>query len=69
MYRGWDELCFSSTETYTLPYAKMIVSGDSLCVVGSSNLVLCDKLEWWDGLGGGKEGTYTYLWLIHIDVW
>ena len=25
------------------------------------------------GLGGGKEvqeeGTYVYLWLIHVDVW
>ena len=22
---------------------------------GSSNLVLCDDLEGWDGVGGGKE--------------
>ena len=26
-----------------------------------------------DGVGGGREvqneGTYVYLWLIHVDVW
>jgi len=35
--------------------------------------VLCDKLEGWDGVVGGregrKEGTYAYLWLIHVDIW
>ena len=40
---------------------------------GSSNLVLCDNLEGWDGVGGGgrfeREGTYVYLWLIHVGVW
>ena len=31
--------------------------------------MLCDKLEGWGGVGGkGKrEGTYVYLWLIHVD--
>ena len=32
--------------------------------------MLCDNLEEWDGVGGGREvqeqGTYVYLWLIHI---
>ena len=23
----------------------------------------------WDWLGGGREGTSVYLWLIHGDVW
>jgi len=23
----------------------------------------------WDGEGGGREGTYACLWLIHVDVW
>ena len=40
---------------------------------GSSDLVLCDNLEGWDGVGGEgrfeREGTYVYLWLIHVDVW
>ena len=34
--------------------------------------MLCD-LEGWDGweVGGRfkREGTYVYIWLIHIDVW
>ena len=34
--------------------------------------MLCDKLEGWDGVGGGREvqegGTHVYLWLIHVDV-
>ena len=34
---------------------------------------LCDNLEGWDvvELGGRfkREGTYVYLWLIHVDVW
>ena len=40
---------------------------------GSSNPVLCDSSEGWDGEGGGREvpkgGTYVYQWLIHVDVW
>ena len=32
--------------------------------------MLCDNLEEWDGVGGGREvqeqRTYVYLWLIHI---
>ena len=36
-------------------------------------LGLCDNLEEWGGVGGGREvqeeGTYVYLWLIHVDVW
>ena len=36
-------------------------------------LVLCDHLAGWDEEGGGrgfkKEGTYVYLWLIHVEVW
>ena len=36
-------------------------------------LVLCDNLEKWDGLEDGeggfrREGTYVYLWLIHVDI-
>ena len=43
--------------------------------VGLRKLIpgLCDNQEGWSGVGGGKgvqeEGTYVYLWLIHVDVW
>ena len=34
---------------------------------------LCDTLEGCDGMGREREtqreGTYVYLWLIHVDVW
>ena len=35
---------------------------------------LCDNLEVWDGVGGGRtvqEGgdICIHLWLIHVDVW
>ena len=34
---------------------------------------LCNNLEDWDGKAVGEmfrtEGTYVYLWLIHVDVW
>ena len=35
-------------------------------------MVLCDNLEGSDGEANGmfkREGTYVYLWLIHVDVW
>ena len=61
----------SSTETYILPYVKSIDSGNLLHSAGGSNLVFCDNLEWWDGVGGRfkREGTHVYLWLIHVDLW
>ena len=35
--------------------------------------MLCGHLEEWDEMGAGerfkREGTYVYLWLIHIAVW
>ena len=34
---------------------------------------LCNTLEGWEEKGGGerfqREGTYVYLWQIHVDVW
>ena len=62
-------------ETYKLPYVKWMASGNLLYDAGSSNQVLCDNLEGggWGGVGGGREaqreGTYVYLWLIHVDAW
>ena len=55
----------SSMETYTLPYLKLD-SGKLLYDSESSNWVLCDNVEGWDGVGGGvggsrrREHTYTY---------
>ena len=58
-------------ETYTLQYVKHLASGNLLYEVGSSNQGLCDSLEGWLGVGGGRrfkrEGAYVYLWLIHVD--
>ena len=49
-----------------------IANGYLLYDAGSSTRVLCDNLEEWDGVGGGKvvqeERDYVFLWLIHIDV-
>ena len=45
----------SSIETYTLTYVKWIASGNLLYDTGSSNSVLCDNLEGWDWVGGGRE--------------
>ena len=42
----------SSIESYTLPYVKLD-SGNLLYNAGSSNSVLSDKLEGWDGVGDG----------------
>ena len=47
------------------------VSGKLLYGHRELNPGLCDNLEGWDGVGGGrlrKEGTCAYLWLIRI-VW
>ena len=35
--------------------------------------MLCDNLEGWVGVGGGREaqegGDVLYLWLIHVNIW
>lgn len=37
--------------------------------------MLCDNLDGWDGVGGGKGGSErkiteeVYSWLIRVDVW
>ena len=36
---------------------------------GNPKLVLCDNLEGWNGEGGGREGTYAFLWPIQVNVW
>ena len=42
----------SSIETYTLPYVKLDSQWE---FAGSSNPVLCNNLEEWDGVEGGRE--------------
>ena len=36
-----------------------------------TNITTPDNLEGWDEVGGRikREGTYVYLWLIHVAVW
>ena len=65
----------SIIETYILPYVKEIAGGSLLYDSGSSNPMLCDDLEGWGEEGcevGGRferEGAYSCLWLIHVDIW
>ena len=57
----------------TLPYVKQIANGNLLYGSGNSNRG-SESIQR-GGMGrlvGGrlkKEGTYVYLWLIHVDVW
>ena len=57
-------------EMYKLPYVNRW-----LCEASSLNQVLCENLEWWDGVVGVVEqrfkweNTYVHLWLIHVDIW
>ena len=44
----------SSIESHILLYVKL-VSGNLLYDAESSNLVFCDNLEGWEGVGGGRE--------------
>ena len=47
--------------------------GDFQYDTGNTNPVLCYNLEggirWEVGGRFKREGTYVYLWLIHVDVW
>ena len=46
----------SSMEKCTLPYVKWIASGNLLYDSGTSrSRLLCDNLEGWDVVGGGRE--------------
>ena len=65
----------SSMETY-IAICKIRESGNLPYDAGSLNLVLCDNLEEWDGVGGVKgiqEGgeiyIYIHLWLIYVYIW
>ena len=45
----------SSLETYTLPCVKLDSQWEFALRCRELKLVLCDHLEGWDGVGGGKE--------------
>ena len=64
----WD----SSIETY-IAICKIDSQWESEVWHRDPNLVLCNNLEGWDGVGGGREvtegGEYVYLWLFNVDVW
>ena len=51
---GRDELT-EALKHRQLPRAHCTASGNLLYGSGSSNLVLCDKLEGWEGVGDGRE--------------
>ena len=57
---------------HRLPHLRQTGNGNVLCDAGNSNL---GSVTTWgcERVGGGKsfrrEGTYIYLWLIHVDVW
>ena len=59
--RAWgsttEAYCLKSCicKAYTLLYVKEIAGGNLLYDTGISNTVLCDILEGWDRVGGGKE--------------
>ena len=45
----------SIIEAYTLPDVKQIAIGNLLYDTRNSNLMFCDNLERWNGVGGGRE--------------
>ena len=56
----------------TLPYVKQRANGNLLHDSGNSTR-LCNTLEGrrrgQRGVRFKREGTYMYLWLIHVDGW
>ena len=61
----------SSTETRTLPHIKD--PAGTGCVTRGTQTGLSDNLEggmgWEAGGSFKRQGTYVYLWLIHVDAW
>ena len=52
----------------TLPYTKQRANANLLNDSGNSQ-GLSNNLQGWDTEEDGQEGTYAYLWLIHIGIW
>ena len=63
----------SSMETDTLPYVKQTADGILLYNSRNSNWGSATtergRKGWEVAESFKKEGTYVYLWLIHVDVW
>ena len=58
-----------SMEAHTPPYVKQIAKGNLPYDSGNS-ITTWRGGTGWEGGGSFKwEGTYAYLWLIHVDVW
>ena len=54
---------------HALQYVEQIASGNWLVDMRSSNLVLCDNVDGWDGLGGEGEvqkGRDMYTPMAHL---
>ena len=47
--------CERSSEAYASPQAKLGSQRESPVRPGRSNPALCDSLEEWEGVGGGRE--------------
>ena len=66
-------ICENCIETNALPSVEQTTSGSLLSDAGNPRPMLCDNLEGWAGEGDlrgfKREGTYAYLWPIHVDVW
>ena len=63
----------SDIETDTLPNGKQIANGNLLCDARSSKwcsvIIYRGRKEWEVGGMFKWEGTYVYLWPIHVDAW
>ena len=59
----------SNVETY-ITVCKIDSQRESAVGLRKLKQGLCINLEGWGGEGGSfkREGTYVYLWLIHVEV-
>ena len=68
--RGWD-VRREAWSIYIIIY-KIDSQWEFAVWLKELNVGLCNNLKGWDGEVGGslkREGTYVYLWLVHVDVW
>ena len=70
--KEWKEYGASNVET-NITIWKIDSQWEFAVWLRELELGLCNNLEGWYGEEEGrrvkKEGTYVYLWLIHVDVW
>ena len=58
----------SNTETYITIY-KVESQCEFVDWLRELKQGLFNNLQGWDREEGGREGTYVYLWLIHVGIW